>query len=164
MRPLQNFYFLDLTGANHLPGIRESHAVSPAIRYDDSTRSVVCFVARPVALELQKHLYPAGKLSAGLLQSAKSQVVAGGSQAATRVGNKGDLKSIFECRKCRKGNASFRKKSGDNQALPIGGNNCTSRSVILPNVHTLALDRLYGREGLLQSWKQRTAVDPRRGC
>jgi hypothetical protein len=50
---LQNLeYLLDLTGANHLPGIREPHAVSPAIRYDDSTRSFVCFMARPVALEL----------------------------------------------------------------------------------------------------------------
>jgi len=55
-------------------------------------------------------------------------------------------------------------RNPDNQALPIGGNNCTSRSVILPNVHTFALDRLYGRQGLLQGWKQRTAVDPRSGC
>ena len=68
MRPLQNSeYFSDLTGANHLPGIRESHAVSSAIRHDDSTRGFVRFMARPVALELQKHLYPAGELSAGLL-------------------------------------------------------------------------------------------------
>jgi len=112
---LQNLeYLLDLTGANHLPGIRESHAVSPAIRHDDSMRSFVCFMARPIALELQKHLYPAGKFSAGLLQSAKNQLVAGGSQAARRVGNNGDLKSIFECRKCRKGDASFCEKSGDN--------------------------------------------------
>ena len=54
----------------------------PAIRHHDSTRSFVCFIARPVALELQKHLYPAGKLNASFLQSAKSQVVAIGSQAA----------------------------------------------------------------------------------
>ena len=156
--------FLDLTGMNHLPGICESHSVPPAIRYEDSTRGLVCFMARPVPLELQNHLYPTCKVSAGLLQPSKGQVVAGRGQAATRVGNNEDLKSIFERRQRRKGNASFCEESGDDQPLPIGGNNCVSGDVILPDVHTFAFDRLYGREGLLDSRKQRTTVDSRGGC
>jgi len=54
---------------NHLSPVGEPHSVTAAIRNNDGPRRFVGFMPcpSPIPLELQMHLYPARKPSAGLL-------------------------------------------------------------------------------------------------
>jgi len=63
---------------NHFSRIRESHPIAAAVRDDDGACRFVGCVSRPVALKLQQQLYPTAQASAGLLQPAKRELVAGG--------------------------------------------------------------------------------------
>jgi hypothetical protein len=148
---------------NHLSRVRESHSITATVRNDDGARRFVRFVARPVALKLQKHLYPTSEARAGLLEPAKRELVTGRRESAARIRYNEDFKSIFKGTEHGEGDTSFGEESRDDQPLSLNTNNRVSSRVILPNVHTFAFDRLYGGKGFLQGWKQRTAVNTRCG-
>src|SRR6267378_952089 len=72
---------------NHFSRIRESHPIAAAVRDDDGACRFVGCVSRPVALKLQQQLYPTAQASAGLLQPAKRELVAGRCEPAARIRN-----------------------------------------------------------------------------
>ena len=62
---------------NHLSRMGKAHSISTAVRDDDGACGFVGFVARPISLRLQEHLYPTREASIGLLQPTKRVVVTG---------------------------------------------------------------------------------------
>jgi hypothetical protein len=117
---------------NHLARVRETKSVTRAICHDDGARRLIRFVARPVTLKLQEHLYPTCEACACLLQSSQSEFVALRGQAAAGVANNEDLKAILQRREHRKGHAGFREESCNDQSPPIGREDCIFGCLILP--------------------------------
>src|SRR5262245_49818054 len=70
---------------NHLSCVRESHSITAGVRNNNGTRRFVGGMSRPVTLKLQEHLDPTRQPSAGLLQPAKCELVAGQRQSSTRI-------------------------------------------------------------------------------
>jgi hypothetical protein len=107
-------FFANSARMNHLSRVGKTHSIAPAVRHNNGTLGFVRFVARPVALEFQKQLYPACKASTGLFQSAKGEFVAGRGQATARICNDENFKSIFESREHGKGHARLSEESDHN--------------------------------------------------
>src|SRR5580700_6674703 len=125
LSPLTNFpsqkflsaFFVDLARMNHLSRIGKAHSISTAVCDDDGACCFVGFVARPITLKLQEHLYPTREASTGLLQPAKRVVVTGRRETSARVSNNENFETIFERREHGERNASFREEPRDDQPL-----------------------------------------------
>src|SRR5262245_49967308 len=98
---------------NHLSRVRESHSITAAVRNDDRARRFVGCASRPVALKLQQHLDPTAQASAGLLQSAKRELVAGQREPSTRVCDYEHVEALVKGRQRRKRHARLSEESGE---------------------------------------------------
>src|SRR5262249_34195458 len=85
-------------GMNHLSRVRESHSITAGVRNDNGAGRFVGCMSRPVALKLQQHLYPTAQASAGLLQPAKRQLVAGQRKPSTRICDDEYVEALLEGR------------------------------------------------------------------
>src|ERR1700752_1092579 len=108
---------------NHLPRGGKAHSITTAVRDDNGSCRFVRFVACPVALKLQEHLYPARKAGASLLQTAKRKFVTSWREPAARIGNNENFEPVFKCGKCGEAYTSLREESRDDQPLSLCSDN-----------------------------------------